>query len=139
MLFVLTDSFLRKDKSKKESTDPNAAIVEDAQPITSGTSAEVTKEEPKVESKGKTDKNKFLAQDFRKWILIDFWITIVGSIAGLFYIKDLMHGILPSDYVVIYFIVGLVLSIIFANLKKYFLLTILGIYEELRDRKHEVQ
>lgn len=68
-----------------------------------------------------------LPEKFNRWIAIDYYVSMIVAIVLVFCIS----GEMPKQIRVPSLIGGVALSIVFANVKKYLLLTVLGIYEKL--------
>jgi len=69
--------------------------------------------------------NPTLAGTFKKWINIDFGVSMIVTLVLVFCIT----GELPKEIGIPSLIGGAALAVVSANVKKYFLLVVLGIYE----------
>lgn len=67
-----------------------------------------------------------LSEKFKKWITIDFWASIVVTAVICLSLSDT----LPEEAGIPCAIAGIALCVIFANVKKYFFLVVLEIYEK---------
>lgn len=69
-----------------------------------------------------------LSYSFRKWIKIEYWVSLIVNCIIVLAIADLFGHNKASLWIAIG---GIALSIVFANVKKYFFLVVLAIYEKL--------